>query len=543
MRNITLAFVLGFMCILSLSAQTEPTWDNTTRKNWNSAFQEVEITSSKDGNIQKAFLYKSKRATPQPLIVSLHTWSGNYTQSDPLTKEILARDWNYIHPDFRGPNRTPSAMGSPLALADIEDAIRYALEQTHANPDEVHIVGVSGGGYATLAAFMNVDYPVKSFSAWVPISDIEAWYWESVGRSAKYANDILSVVAPDTKVFNRETALLRSPLYQSFPTEKRKDSQLYIYTGIHDGYTGSVPITHSMKMYNRLVGELKYGLSDINQIMEKSSSDPDLISCNEMLELLGKCIDPDCAKNPKLFDRNVHLARSYGNIHLTVFEGRHEQLPQALGLVPCALPESNLKCKILTIGDSNGAIKGGWTDRLKKMMPQATIVNLSQSGRTIGFDNNGKAKLNALKNIDSYLDSALTQHKQYDFIIVCLGTNDTKKVFDDRQSEVPQNLSALLAKIKKHKLYRRGKTRLVYVTPPPLRQDNVLEKYEDSGKRLIRLVPQLKEVAKQQGFEVVDIHQPLLGIIDYYAEDGVHMKEPGQDIVASLILSHISQKK
>lgn len=40
------------------------------------------------------------------------------------------------------------------------------------------------------------------------------------------------------------------------------------------------------------------------------------------------------------------------------------------------------------------------------MMPKSDIVNLSESGRTIGFDNNGRARLNGLKNIDSYLDKA-----------------------------------------------------------------------------------------------------------------------------------------
>ena len=65
--------------------------------------------------------------------------------------------------------------------------------------EEVHIIGVSGGGFATLAAFMNIEYPVKSFSAWVPISDIEAWYWECVGRGSRYAEDILSVVSLDKK--------------------------------------------------------------------------------------------------------------------------------------------------------------------------------------------------------------------------------------------------------------------------------------------------------------------------------------------------------
>lgn len=540
-----IAFTL-FFCTSSfilLFAQKESAWDNTSKRKWDPAFEKVEIPSTKDGEIQKAFMYKSTNKTPQPLIVSLHTWSGYYNQTDPLTKEILARDWNYIHPDFRGANRTPSSMGSPLALADIEDAIQYALKHTNANPEEVHVIGVSGGGFATLAAFMNVDYPVKSFSAWVPISDIEAWYWECVGRGSRYAEDILSVVSLDKKTFNKEIATLRSPLRQHFPIEKRKNSRLYIYTGIHDGYKGSVPITHSLNMYNRLAGELKYGSSDMKEIMEKSLTDSDLISPEEILGLLGKRINPEYEKNPKLYDRRVHLCRKYENIQLTVFEGRHEQIPQALSLLPYEYKVTDLKCNILAIGDSNGQNKGGWVDQLKKMMPESCIVNLSESGRTIGFDNNGRERLNALKNVESYLDKAQVEKKRYDYIIVCLGTNDSKKMFDSKQREVPENLKALLAKIKKHKLCRGAKTKFIYVTPPPLRDEDVSPKYLDSGKRLAGLVPQLEDVALKQGFDVVDIYRPLLGVLDYYAKDGVHMAEPGQEIVASKILSNILSKK
>lgn len=174
-------------------AKEEIAWDNTAKRSWLPEFEKVEIKSSVDGAQQKAYIYKSKSREPMPLIVSLHTWSGYYNQTDPLTKEILARDWNYIHPDFRGANRRPEAMGSPLALADIEDAIQYALKNMNVDKNEVHVIGVSGGGFATLAAFMNLDYPVKSFSAWASISDIEDWFWECSGRGSRYAKDILAV--------------------------------------------------------------------------------------------------------------------------------------------------------------------------------------------------------------------------------------------------------------------------------------------------------------------------------------------------------------
>ncbi len=209
-------------------------FDDTRKTNWPLAFEEVSIPSSADSAVQKAMLYRSKSKIAKPLIVSLHTWSGDYTQKDPLVQEIVARDWNYIHPDFRGPNRTPQSMGSPLVLSDIDDAIQFALQHTNADPEDVHIVGVSGGGFATLAVYMNTSIPVKSFSAWAPISDLEAWYWESVGRKQKYAKDILKAVS-STDTLDVAEVRHRSPLYQEFPYEAREGVPLYIYEGIHDG--------------------------------------------------------------------------------------------------------------------------------------------------------------------------------------------------------------------------------------------------------------------------------------------------------------------
>ena len=74
-----------FFCIGSivlLFAQTkEPIWDNTSKRYWSPEFEKIEIPSSKDGMLQKAYIYKTTRKKPQPLIVSLHTWSGYYRDS------------------------------------------------------------------------------------------------------------------------------------------------------------------------------------------------------------------------------------------------------------------------------------------------------------------------------------------------------------------------------------------------------------------------------------------------------------------------------
>lgn len=524
-------FTLCFFFVQVTSAQ-ETAWDNTTTTTWDSSFHRVAIPSSADGEMQHAYFFKSIRKCPQPLIVSLHTWSGDYQQKDPLTKEILARDWNYIHPDFRGMNRKPDAMGSPLVLADIKDAIDYAVKNGNVDTSEIHIIGVSGGGYAALCAYMQLDYPVKSFTAWAPISDIEAWYWESIGRHQKYADDILGALGG---TFDIAEARKRSPLFQNLPTDKRRQSSLYIYEGIHDGYTGSVPITHSLNMYNRLAAGSKYQVSDLDTISQLARQDKLLVSDRETIDLLTKRTLPLSRQTGKaLFGRSVYLQKQTDNIHLTIFEGTHEQLPQALACLPIRQQEQ-IPYHILTIGDSNGQIAGGWVDQLQQRLPKAKIVNISESGRTIGFDNSGVARSNGLKNMDSYLVEAKKKSNKtaYDFIIVCLGTNDTKNEFSNRQNEVLGNFSKLLTKIRKHSIASK-KTRLLYVTPPPIVVKN--EKYQGSDERLAKLIPQLTTKARSLGFESVDVYHPLLGILDYYAKDGLHMAAEGQAVLAARIV-------
>jgi len=78
---------------------------DTKKVEWSKYFEVVEIKSKLDNNIQKAYFFKSRSDRPRPLIVSLHTWSGNYNQIDQLAELCESKDLNYIHPDFRGANR------------------------------------------------------------------------------------------------------------------------------------------------------------------------------------------------------------------------------------------------------------------------------------------------------------------------------------------------------------------------------------------------------------------------------------------------------
>ncbi len=302
-------------------AQNNPEWDDTRSSDWPPECKKVEIISSADKAVQPAYFYRAKSETPMPLVVSLHTWSGSYAQKDTLSWICIENDYNYIHPHFRGPNNAPEACGSPLVTADINDAIDYAIENGNVDTENIHIVGTSGGGYATLLSWMKVRHQIKTFSAWVPISNLVDWYYESVGRRQKYARDLAQATTGkkfegDDYYFDEQEATKRSPFFMTTPVEKRKNSKLYIYTGIHDGYKGSVPITQSLKFYNKVV-------LDFDPMAKKY-----LIPVEEMLKLVERR-NTDIM-NPALTNQGdiLFIKQYLDKVRVTVFEGRHEMIPE-----------------------------------------------------------------------------------------------------------------------------------------------------------------------------------------------------------------------
>jgi pimeloyl-ACP methyl ester carboxylesterase len=283
---------------------------------WSRDFQQVEIESKLDGKWQKAMYRKSAGNKKMPLLISLHSWSGDYTQLDSLAFTAVEKNWNYIHPDFRGANNSYEACGSALALGDIDDAIDFALAQGNIDLNNIHVVGSSGGGHATLLSYMKSRHDIKSFSAWVPISNLNDWYFESLGRQQKYATEILLSTKSKADSLNHNELNLRSPIFMETPLEQRKNSRLAIYAGIHDGYLGSVPISHSLLFYNKIVADMG-GTSD------------DLVSSDIILDLIKMRTYPKKTKQ-QLGGRDIIFEKHFQNISVVIFEGKHEMLVDAV---------------------------------------------------------------------------------------------------------------------------------------------------------------------------------------------------------------------
>ncbi len=240
----------------------------------------------------------------------MHTWSGDYQQQDPLAEKFAAENWNYIFPNFRGANRTPEACLSDAALSDLEDALDFAIKLGNVDRDRIFVVGVSGGGYAALGMYLRSKHPVHTYFSWVPISDLESWYWQSKNRANKYAQDILDCLDAGA-LLDVDFARDRSPLY--WEDHSHPAAQLEIFAGVNDGYQGSVPISHSLRFFNKLAQER--GFSDA------------LIPAEDQVQLLtrGYSIYPE---RGTIENRAILYSRSIPGVGLTIFEGNHEMLTE-----------------------------------------------------------------------------------------------------------------------------------------------------------------------------------------------------------------------
>lgn len=296
--------------------QIQKTYQNyfDNQNEWGEDFDLVELKSSIDSNIQKIYCFNSQSSTPQPLIVSLHTWGGDYSQKEDLSAICKQKNLNYIHPDFRGPNRTKDACCSELALTDIDDAITYAIENFNVDKSKIYVIGVSGGGYATLSTLMKSKHDIKKFSAWAPVTDLIARYNESKILNSTIFNDIL-ICTNSGNILNEVNAKQRSPIYWDTPVDKLKKSKVSIYAGVFDGIKEFVPITHSINFYNKVLSDLS--VSDSTKYVSNS----------EKLKLLE--YRKPIGNYGYIGDRKIYLKKDFKNLSLVIFEGGHEILAES----------------------------------------------------------------------------------------------------------------------------------------------------------------------------------------------------------------------
>lgn len=280
---------------------------------------EMPVKSTLDDQIQRCLALRPTAQT-QPLLVVLHHWSSHCDESEPQwAVEATRRGWGLIQPEYRGPNVSPQACGSPLAQQDILDATHHAMQHWHSDPNRLYLAGVSGGGH--MALLMAAMYPdvFAAVNAWVPISDLAAWHAEHSpdNKPDQYAKSIEQCIggAPGCSKSVDEQLKQRSPIHHM---HKAIHIPLDIAAGVHDGHQGSVPIHHSIDAFN---------------VIAAANGDP-LVTDDEISQLttqryLSSPQPGDTINDSDFQGRRLLLRRYSGLARLTVFDGKHEGLPFA----------------------------------------------------------------------------------------------------------------------------------------------------------------------------------------------------------------------
>lgn len=284
---------------------------------WPAEVREIRYASAADDSQQPAKYYDSGSKKKRPLLVALHTWSGDYRQltSVPYAQWCIENDWIMIHPNFRGSNTTPEAMGSELAVADILSAVDHAKASSAVNESRIYLAGASGGGYASLLMAGRAPEIWAGVSAWVPINDLQAWYFETRERKLGYADHIVKAAGGIPEKGSNAAEECRKRSAATYLPRARGVS-LDINAGIHDGYTGSVPVSHTLNAFNLVARESdRLSAEQIEHFTKKQEVPTELKAEAETDGAYGA--------------KKVLFRRQSGTVRVTIFEGGHEIIPDA----------------------------------------------------------------------------------------------------------------------------------------------------------------------------------------------------------------------
>jgi len=279
----------------------------------------VLIASSLDGTQQPCYVALPEQhdpAKPAPLLVSLHSWSGDLEQRKPLLEQLAGNEgWICIYPNFRGRNDNPQACGSLAAQQDILDAVDWAKQTYKINSRRVYLTGASGGGHMTMLMVGCHPDVWTAASAWVGISDLASWHSKHAGDGyGEMMRKVCGGAPGDSDAVDRQYRL-RSPLTHLHRAAK---VALDISAGVHDGHTGSVPVRHSLDAFNEIAKAAKgnpISEAEIQQISRKDGR-------------LDKPTASDMVTDAS-FGRAIYLRRHAGRSRVTIFEGGHEGIESA----------------------------------------------------------------------------------------------------------------------------------------------------------------------------------------------------------------------
>ncbi len=204
-------------------------------------FTELKVVSTVDATLQPSLFYQAKEKN-RPLLVGLHTWSADrFNQIDNLLPVAIENDWNLLLPEFRGPNLASNptatdACGSLKAKQDVIDAVNFVNENFDIDPQNIFLMGASGGGHMALLLAAYATKLWRAVCSFVPITDLKKWH-----KQNPYYADAIEACCENEDEYD-----YRSPISY---IDQIAQANIKIYSGKWDA---SVPCSHGLELYNSI---------------------------------------------------------------------------------------------------------------------------------------------------------------------------------------------------------------------------------------------------------------------------------------------------
>lgn len=204
-----------------------------------------------------------------------------------------------------------------------------------------------------------------------------------------------------------------------------------------------------------------------------------------------------------------------------------------------------MKYRILCYGDSNtwGYISGTdhqrygenerWTRILAQMLgDKFEIIEEGLNSRTLISNDTRPGKEG--KNGYEYLIPCLDTHDPIDLVVIMLGTNELKKIYNKTIEEIGEIFEEYFVKtILNRKSQISNKYPKLLIVAPPLAKDDGKGKYEGAFEKSLRFNEIYSKIAKTNNAYFVDNDLLTVGI------DGVHLTKESHKVLAEKIYKKI----
>lgn len=203
------------------------------------------------------------------------------------------------------------------------------------------------------------------------------------------------------------------------------------------------------------------------------------------------------------------------------------------------------KIRILCYGDSNtyGAIPVGdfnsferREERFTKLLQKNLgnnfeVIEEGLIGRTAGCDDFKDVKGN--RNGTIYFNQCVFSHDPIDFLVIMLGTNDTKKRFNKSIEEIAKSIEDGYIKPFINQMASKllCVPKIIIIAPPKIFE--IKERFEGAKEKSLKFNEEYNKIAKNNNCLFLDNTGVEVG------EDGVHMSANGHKILAEKLYNLI----